>query len=256
MRLVRMDVIAGACPPGPLPGRDLVHGNFNLASTIATPARLWVVGVEALGAGPRAYDLAEALLVGAGHGHLTESADLRRLDAQIRDTRSKLAVAVQASGTTLTEIFGVGPVIAAAILGAAEDVSRFGNRDRFAAYNGTAPIEVSSGGRKIHRLSPRGNRRLNHVIHMAAVTQIRYTHSPGRAYFDRKIAEGKTGTETLRCLKRQHSDAVCARLAADAGRRAPADADGPGGQAGNGSASGAAGVACSGSRQAGPCRGS
>jgi transposase len=168
-------------------------------------------------------------------------ADLRRLDAQIRQTRNKLAAAVQASGTTLTEIFGVGPVIAAAVLGAAGDRSRFGDRDRFAASNGTAPIEVSSGGRKIHRLSLRGNRRLNHAIHMAAVTQIRHKHSPGRAYFDRKIAEGKTGKKALRCLKRQISDAIYARLIADTARRTPADANGPGGQSGNGSVSSAAG---------------
>jgi transposase len=169
-------------------------------------------------------------------------ADLRRLDAQMRDTRNKLAAAVQASGTTLTGIFGAGPVIAAAILGQAGDASRFGDRDRFAAYNGTAPIEVSSGGRKIHRLSLRGNRRLNHAIHMAAITQIRYQHSPGRAYFDRKLAEGKTGKEALRCLKRQISDAIYARLAAGAAPRGtPAQANGPGGQSGNGSVSSAAG---------------
>jgi transposase len=171
-------------------------------------------------------------------------ADLRRLDTQIRDTRNKLAAAVQASGTTLTDIFGIGPVIAAAILGTVGDRSRFGDRDRFASYNGTAPIEVSSGGRKIHRLSLRGNRRLNHAIHMAAVTQIRHAHSPGRAYFDRKIAEGKTGKEALRALKRQLSDAIYARLQADAarcGRGTPVEAEGPGGQSGNGSVSSAAG---------------
>jgi hypothetical protein len=72
-----VDAIAGACPPGPLSGQDLVHGNFNLANVIATPARLWVVDVEAVGAGPRVYDLAEALLVGAGHSHVTESAAAR-----------------------------------------------------------------------------------------------------------------------------------------------------------------------------------
>jgi len=169
-------------------------------------------------------------------------ADLRRLDAQIRGTRNTLAAAVQASGTTLTGIFGVGPVIAAAILGEAGDTTRFGDRDRFAACNGTAPIEVSSGGRKIHRLSLRGNRRPGHAIHMAAVTQIRYAHSPGRAYFDRKLAEGKTGKEALRCLKRQISDAIYARLVADAAPRStPAQAEGPGGQPGNGSVSSAAG---------------
>ena len=92
-------------------------------------------------------------------------ADLRRLDAQIRQTRNKLAATVQASGTTLTEIFGADPVIAAAVLGTAGDPSRFGDRDRFAACNGPPPIEVSSSDRKIHRLSLRGNRRLNHAIH-------------------------------------------------------------------------------------------
>jgi len=75
---------------------------------------------------------------------------------------------------------------------------------------------------------------------MAAVTQIRYRHSQGRAYFDRKIAEGKTGKEALRALKRQISDAIFARLQADA-RRAAASANGPGGQPGNDSDSSAAG---------------
>jgi transposase len=107
--------------------------------------------------------------------------DLRRLDEQMKQAKKKLAAAVKASGTTLTEIFGVGPVIAAIVLGEAEDVSRFRDRDRFAAYNGTAPIEVSSGRRTVHRLSRRGNRRVNHAIHMAAITQIRYAHSDLRS---------------------------------------------------------------------------
>ena len=89
---------------------------------------------------------------------LTE--DLRGVDARIRETRKKAAAAVAAAGTSLTGLFGVGPVIAAAVIGDVRHVSRFGNRDRFAAYNGTAPIEVSSGGRKVYRLSRRGNRRL------------------------------------------------------------------------------------------------
>ena len=129
-------------------------------------------------------------------------ADLRRLDTQLRESKKKLALVVRASGTTLTGIFGVGPVIAATVIGDVGDVSRFPSRDRFAAYNGTAPVEVSSGGRKIYRLSRRGNRRLNHAIHMAAVTQIRQRHSDGRAYYDKKIAEGKTHKEALRYLAR------------------------------------------------------
>jgi transposase len=104
---------------------------------------------------------------------------LRRVDPLLRKTKKKLAVAVRASGTSLTEAFGVGPVIAATVIGDVRDVSRFRGRDRFAAYNGTAPIEVSSGNRIIYRQSLRGNRRLNHAIHMAAITQIRYQHSDG-----------------------------------------------------------------------------
>jgi transposase len=146
--------------------------------------------------------------------------DLRRIDAQLREAKKKLDAAVRASGTTLTEIFGVGPVVAATVIGAVRDVARFPDRDHFAAYNGTAPIEVSSGPRKVYRLSRRGNRRLNHVIHMAAVTQIRYRHSDGRAYYERKLAEGKTPKEALRSLKRQISDAIFARLQADARRAA------------------------------------
>jgi transposase len=168
--------------------------------------------------------------------HLT---DLRRLDAQLREARTKITAAVRASGTTLTEVFGVGPVIAATVIGDVADVSRFPAADRFASYNGTAPIEVSSGSRKIYRLSMRGNRRLNHAIHMAAVTQIAHKHSQGHAYYQRKLAEGKTPAEARRALKRKISNAIYARLQADA-RRARAAAAGPGGQPGNGSASSAA----------------
>jgi transposase len=167
-------------------------------------------------------------------------ADLRRIDGLLRETKKKLATAVRASGTTLTEVFGVGPVIAATVIGDVRDVSRFRSRDRFAAYNGTAPIEVSSGNRVIHRLSLRGNRRLNHAVHMAAITQIRYKHSDGRAYYDKKIAEGKTPKEALRALKRQISDVLYKRLKADAARTA-ASAQGPGGHAGNDSVASAAG---------------
>ena len=167
--------------------------------------------------------------------------DLRGIDVQLRDTRKKLAAAVAAVGTSLTGLFGIGPVSAAAIIGDVRHVSRFPGRDHFASYNGTAPIEVSSGGRKVYRLSRRGNRRLNHAIHMAAITQIRYQHSPGRAYYDKKLAEGKTGKEALRCLKRRISDAIFACLQADARRAAAAAAKSPGGQPGNHSASRAAG---------------
>jgi transposase len=159
--------------------------------------------------------------------------DIRRLDAQLRDTSKKLAAAVRASGTSLTGIFGVGPVIAGTVIGDVRQVFRFPDRDHFAACNGTAPVEVSSGDRKrVYRLSLRGNRRLNHAIHMAAISQIRHKHSDGRACYDKKVAEGKTHKEALRCLKRRISDAIYAALVADARRAAALRPQGPGGQPG------------------------
>jgi transposase len=164
--------------------------------------------------------------------------DLRRTGARRRAAKKKLTTPVQAAGTSLTGLFGAGPAIAAAVLGDVRDVSRFPGRDHFAACNGTAPIEVSSGPRKICRLSRRGNRRLSHAVHMAAVTQTRCRHSKGRACHDKKLAEGKTRKEALRSLKRQVSNAIFACLQAGA-RRA---GRGPGGQQGNGSVASAAGL--------------
>jgi transposase len=162
-------------------------------------------------------------------------ADIRHVDAQRREVKKKLATAVKISGTSLTEVFGVGPVIAATVIGDVVTVTRFPTRDHFAAYNGTAPVEVSSGEKKIYRLSLRGNRRLNHAIHMAAITQISHEHSDGRAYYQRKVGEGKTHKEALRCLKRRISNAIYARLRADARK------GGPGGQPGSHSVARAAG---------------
>ena len=95
---------------------------------------------------------------------------------------------------------------------------RFPTAGHYAAYNGTAPIEFSSAGRTVHRLSQRGNRTLNHAIHMAAVTQIRNPDSEGRGYYDRKLAAGKTKREAMRALKRRISDRVYRQLVADARR--------------------------------------
>jgi transposase len=146
--------------------------------------------------------------------------DLRRLDVQMRASKKRIAQAVAASGTTVTELFGVDPVGAAMAIGHTGDVARFTTRDRYASYTGTAPIEVSSGPRRVHRVSRRGNRQLNHAIHIAAVTQIRFRHSEGRAFFDRTVAEGKTPKEALRALKRRISDALYRQLQLDAQRAA------------------------------------
>ena len=83
------------------------------------------------------------------------------------------------------------------MIGYTGDIGRFRDRDHYAAYNGTAPVEFSSGGRTVHRLSQRGTRKLNHALHMAAICQLRQPHSAGRAYVDRKLAEGKTKKEGI-----------------------------------------------------------
>jgi transposase len=143
--------------------------------------------------------------------------DLRRLDTAIASVRKRIIVAVEAAKTSVTDVYGVGPVLAAVIVGHTGDVRRFATRHHYASYNGTAPIEASSGPRKRHRLNPRGNRQLNHAIHVAAITQIR-NDTVGRAYFERKVAEGKTKKEALRALKRRVSDAVYRALLADVER--------------------------------------
>ena len=118
-------------------------------------------------------------------------AQLSTSTAQLRGTRKKPAAAVKASGTTLTRVFGAGPVVAGTITGDVTGVARFPGRDHFAACNGTAPARASSGNRKVCRLSLRGSRRVNHAIHMAAITRIRHRHSDGRACYEKKPAGGR-----------------------------------------------------------------
>jgi transposase len=144
--------------------------------------------------------------------------DIRTLDRKIADLSERIEAEVEASGTTLTEIFGIGPILAAKIIGTIGDVARFPTKARFASYSGTAPVEASSGEVVRHRLSLAGNRKLNNALHMVAVCQAR-SDSRGGAYYRKKIAEGKSRKEALRCLKRRISDAVFRSLVADS--RAP-----------------------------------
>ena len=81
-------------------------------------------------------------------------------------------------------------MVAARTLADVGDVARFADRNRFASWTGTAPLDASSGEQNRHRLSRAGNRRMNHMIHIAAISQIRLD-TDGRAYYRRKRAEGK-----------------------------------------------------------------
>jgi transposase len=150
---------------------------------------------------------------------------LAQLTTEIQEVTDLIAVAVADVHTGLTGIYGLGPVGAATILGEVADIRRYRSRHAFAAANGTAPLPANSGRTTSrHRLNRSGNRTLNRVLYTMAITQIR-ADTEGRAYYQRKRAEGKTGREALRCLKRRLSDVVYKTLHEDlADGRAPTPA--------------------------------
>jgi len=163
-----------------------------------------------------------------------ELADLVRVDTKLKALNRELKTAVLARGSHLMDLHGIGPAGAARILADVGDVARFPDRDHFASWTGTAPLDASSGDHIRHRLSRAGNRRMNHVLYVAAISQIRQD-SEGRRYYRRKLAQAKTPKEALRCLKRRLSDLVYRQLRADAVTAAAAQAQteqGPGGQSG------------------------
>lgn len=141
--------------------------------------------------------------------------EVRRLEKELTASKARLRDAVEASGTSLTEIYGVGPVVAGLLIGYSGDIGRFPTRHHDATYNASAPIDASSGAKKRHRLNPRGNRMLNHALHLIAITQLRYPTTEGRVFYERKLAEGKTRKEAIRSLKRRLSDVVYRHLQTD-----------------------------------------
>jgi transposase len=131
-------------------------------------------------------------------------------------------------GSTLQDLHGIGPSGGARLLADVGNIHRFVNRDGFASWNGTAPLDASSGEQNRHRLSRAGNGRINRAPHIMAVVQLR-NPTKGRAYFDTKVAAGKTPMEAMRALKRRLSNVVYAQMLADQKR---SEATGPGGHLG------------------------
>ena len=183
--------------------RELIPGGARRElSTIKAKALLEGVCVE----GP-----AEVMRLQLAAEHV---ADIERLELRLDEIAAQITIMVKATDTTVTRIFGVGFLSAGVILAEVGDITRFPSRDHLASYAGTAPIEVSSGDVARHRLSRAGNRQLNSAIHVAAIAQIRHG-TPGRDYYRRKIAAGKTKREALRCLKRRITDAIWRQLQID-----------------------------------------
>jgi transposase len=171
--------------------------------------------------------------------------ELEVIDARIKTAKKQLAVLVAETGSGLMRLNGIGPSGAARLLGDIGDVTRFPTKAHFASWNGTAPLDASSGDQTRHRLSRAGNRRINRALHIMAIVQLRHD-TDGRRYYDRRIAEGKTPMEAMRALKRRLSDVVYRQLVADQTRRTPdptrpLQAAGPGGHPGAATKSSAAG---------------
>ncbi|MEU6586525.1 transposase [Nocardia sp. NPDC046763] len=154
--------------------------------------------------------------------------ELETFDRKIKAADKELRQMVADLGSTLIELNGIGPSSAARLLADTGDIHRFADRDRFASWNGTAPLDASSGAQQRHRLSRAGNQRINRVLHIMAIVQLRHP-TPGRVYYDARRADGKTSKEALRALKRRLSNIVYARLLIDQRQRELA---GPGGQSG------------------------
>lgn len=167
--------------------------------------------------------------------------DLERVYARKKAADKELRQLVTETGSSLMGLTGIGPSGAARLLVEVTDITRFPDRGHFASWNGTAPIDASSGDVVRHRLSRAGNRRINHVLHIMAVVQLR-NPSPGRDYYDRKKTGGKSSMEAMRCLKRRLSDVVFRTMLDDSiGTVARNERTGPGGQQGDDSDSSATG---------------
>ncbi|MFD8249582.1 IS110 family transposase [Nocardia sp. NPDC059691] len=150
-------------------------------------------------------------------------ADIKRYDAQLIDNTAAMSELLDVHGTTLREIPGVGPVLAARIVGRTGRASRFPTAAAYANYTGAAPVEIASGDSTRHRLSRYGDRELNSALHTIAMIQIRMRGSAGRAYYDKKIAEGKTPKEAKRCLKRRLADLCWRTMIRDERRTKPVE---------------------------------
>ena len=186
--------------------RDLIPGGVKTGMSTRQAAAALKSVRPTTGTETTRKQLARDLIVG-----------LRSLETRIKTLTDQLAAMVAQSGTTLTEIPGVAAVSAAKIIGHSGDPNRFPSAHHYASFNGTAPIDASSGNQTRHRLSRRGDRQLNAAIHVIAIYQISHA-GPGRDYYLKKLAESKTPKEARRALKRRLSDVVFRRLSNDQSR--------------------------------------
>jgi transposase len=126
---------------------------------------------------------------------------LRELTVAASELEAEIAELVAQAAPQLLDEPGFGPLTAAKLVGEIAGAQRFATEAKLARAAGVAPIPVSSGKTDRHRLDRGGNRQLNTAIHRIALTRAR-CHPETQDYMARKRAEGKTGLEAMRCLKR------------------------------------------------------
>ena len=184
--------------------RDLIPGGGPTDLSTAAAARL-LTGVRPVGPVETARkQLARDLI-----------AEIRAADQRLKALTAQVAETVTATGSSLPTIDGIGPVVAGRLLGRTRQAGRFPTASAFASYAGVAPVEVASADRSRHRLPRGGDRQINLALHIVALTQVRMRGSAGRAYYDAKIAAGKTHNEAMRCLKRRLADHVWRQMIRD-----------------------------------------
>jgi len=137
---------------------------------------------------------------------------------RIGQLEGRIRALVQLSGSSLPMIVGVAAITAAKIMGETGDPRRFRSTPAFAAMSGTAPVPASSGQTSRHRLTRGGNRQLNRALHTIALTQSR-TDPRAKAYMEKRMSEGKSWLEAMRCLKRHLANVVLRTMLADASVR-------------------------------------
>lgn len=130
-----------------------------------------------------------------------------RLEEEIATITAALGARVRARRTPVLALCGVGEVIAARLLGELGLVLRVRSAAALAALAGVSPVAASSGGRGGYRLNRGGNRQLNRVIHLMALSQ-RRCDPRAQAYDAKKRAEGQTRRAAMRCLKRRLVDVL------------------------------------------------
>lgn len=144
-----------------------------------------------------------------------ELADIIRLTEAINAAGKRIGERVRAVAPALLAMPGCGELTAAKLVGEAAGVTRFKSEAAFARHAGVAPIPVWSGntaGRV--RMTRSGNRQLNAALHRIAVTQIRMA-GLGQTYYRKRLAEGDSTREALRCLKRRLARVVFGHLHTD-----------------------------------------